>query len=160
MGVAGCGKSTVGEILARHFSLAYVEGDTLHDQSSVAKMSRGEALTDDDRWPWLQRIGERLASDGDPLVISCSALKRSYRDHIGRFAQSPVAFVHLAAEQSVVAERMAKRRDHFMPTSLLDSQYSTLESLQIDEAGITIDIAQSLEAVIADGVQYMQRQLL
>ncbi len=160
MGVAGCGKSTVGEALANHFALIYVEGDALHDQSNVAKMSRGEALTDDDRWPWLQRIGEQLANSDNPTVISCSALRRVYRDHIRKHAARPVVFVHLAAAQSVIAERMARRTDHFMPVSLLTSQFETLEPLQHDEAGIAIDISQTVERVIADTVEYAEPLLV
>lgn len=159
MGVAGCGKSTVAQALAKHLGVNYMEGDTLHDSSNVEKMSRGEALTDDDRWPWLQRIGQCLADNEGAMVISCSALRRVYRDRITQFAAKPVLFIHLAADQSVIAERMASRSGHFMPVSLLDSQYLALEPLQQDEPGTTIDISQSLETVMEDVIVYLKGQV-
>ncbi|OED37588.1 hypothetical protein AB833_22895 [Chromatiales bacterium (ex Bugula neritina AB1)] len=159
MGVAGCGKSTVAEAIAGRFQLPCIEGDALHDPASIEKMSRGEALTDADRWPWLERIGEHLAQSDVSVVISCSALRKVYRDRIRLKAGSTVAFIHLAADQSVIAGRMAKRTGHFMPVSLLSSQFNTLESLSDDETGVTIDIAQSLEQVLVDSARYVERAL-
>jgi len=157
MGVAGCGKSTVGSALAERFDFAYVEGDELHDASSIEKMSSGISLTDEDREPWLQRIGEQLANSAGPLVISCSALKRSYRDLIRLYAGKRVLFLHLSAPQAVIAKRMEQRAGHFMPPALLDSQFQTLEVLSNDETGAEIDITQSLERVITDASEVVER---
>jgi carbohydrate kinase (thermoresistant glucokinase family) len=143
MGVAGCGKSTIGAALAEQLGCAYVEGDDLHGEANISKMSSGQSLTDADRLPWLQRIGQQLANSNEPMVVSCSALKRSYRDTIRKSAGKPVLFVHLAAPQALIAERMSARRDHFMPTTLLDSQFQTLEPLQQDEVGAVVDISQT-----------------
>ncbi len=156
MGVAGCGKTTVGKALADHFNFRFVEGDELHDPASVEKMSRGEALTDSDRWPWLQRVGESMCSmnsDGSSAVVSCSALRRAYRDHICTHSNGAVLFVHLHADQAVIARRMAARVGHFMPASLLDSQYATLELLDQSETGILIDITPTMEEVIAVAIE-------
>lgn len=157
MGVAGCGKSTVGAALAEHFGFVYVEGDELHDASSIEKMSAGIGLTDDDRLPWLQRIGEQLANSAGPMVISCSALKRSYRDLIRLHAGKSVLFLHLSAPQPVIAKRMEQRAGHFMPPALLDSQFQTLEPLSNDETGTEIDITRSLEQVIDDASNVVAR---
>jgi carbohydrate kinase (thermoresistant glucokinase family) len=150
MGVAGCGKSTVGAALAEQLGCAYVEGDDLHDEANIKKMSSGQSLTDADRLPWLQRIGRQLADSGEPLVVSCSALRRTYRDTIRQAAGKPVLFIHLAAPQSLIAERMSARRDHFMPTTLLDSQFQTLEPLAEDEAGAVVDISQAPDQCVAE----------
>ena len=125
MGVAGCGKSSVGAQLAERFNCVFIEGDDLHDQSSIDKMSGGRSLTDADRGPWLQRIGNQLAISTDPVIVSCSALKRVYRDTIRIHAGKQVLFIHLSAPQSVIADRMQRRTGHFMPAELLDSQFQT-----------------------------------
>jgi carbohydrate kinase (thermoresistant glucokinase family) len=140
MGVASCGKTTLGEALAVHFGVPFVEGDRLHSPENVAKMSAGIPLTDDDRWPWLARVGDALAGDA-ACVASCSALKRSYRDAIRAHAKRDVAFVHLRGTREVLAARIAGRKGHFMPASLLDSQLKTLEMPGADETSVTIDIA-------------------
>lgn len=158
MGVSGCGKSTVGQALASQTGRVYVEGDTLHDAANVAKMSRGEALTDTDRWPWLSRIGKQLQSADEPLIVGCSALRKVYRDRIRSGAQGPVAFIHLAAEQSLIAQRLEQRAGHFMSPTLLTSQFETLEPLQADECGLAIDISRSVEQVIADAANFMRQQ--
>lgn len=150
MGVAGSGKSTVGEALAARMRARYYDGDDLHPKANIEKMSRGEALTDDDRWPWLTKVGEALGKADDTLIIGCSALKRSYRDRIRKEAGSAVTFIHLAGTREVIAGRMGARTGHFMPTSLLDSQFATLEPPAQDEHAVTVDIDQPLEGVVDD----------
>jgi gluconokinase len=149
MGVAGCGKSAVGAALAARIGAAYLDGDDLHPPANIAKMTRGEPLTDDDRWPWLTLIGQRLAMPDGILILGCSALKRRYRDHIREEAGAPVTFVHLFGSKDLITERMAARAGHFMPTSLIDSQFAALEPPAADENAITVDIDNSLEAIVA-----------
>lgn len=139
MGVAGCGKSTVGAALSEQLDIPYRDGDDLHSTEAVERMRAGIALTDDDRWPWLDRIAETLKSDA-PLIIGCSALRRVYRDRIRAGAGGEVSFVHLAGDRDLIAARMATRAGHYMPLSLLDSQFATLERPGPDEAiEVTID---------------------
>jgi carbohydrate kinase (thermoresistant glucokinase family) len=128
MGVSGCGKSTLAQALAQAWDLEWVEGDALHAQASVAKMRAGIPLQDDDRWPWLDRVGAALAAPGPGgRVITCSALKRSYRDRL-RAACPGLIFLFLDAPRSALVARMAQREGHFMPGALLDSQLATLEA--------------------------------
>lgn len=155
MGVAGCGKSSVGVALSAALGAPYRDGDDLHPPENIAKMSRGEALTDTDRWPWLTLVGQSLGRDA-PLIIGCSALKRSYRDHITTQAGAPVLFIHLSGAREVIEARMRARKGHFMPPALLDSQFATLELPLPDETAITVDIAQPLNAVIADIAQQIR----
>ena len=142
MGVSGCGKSTIGQALASEEGVPFVEGDQFHPPANVAKMSAGMALTDDDRADWLlalqaQILEARLNNAG--LVISCSALKRRYRDLL-RDGDPALCFAHLSGPKELIAARMQARVGHYMPTSLLDSQFRDLEPLQQGEAGITLDI--------------------
>lgn len=141
MGVASTGKSTIAAMLAGRLGWSFEEGDDLHPEANVAKMAAGHALNDDDRWPWLDRIAEwideRIAA-GEPGIVTCSALKRSYRDVLRRDA---VTFVHFAGERELILDRMLRRQGHFMPATLLDSQFATLEQLGSDEKHIVIDIA-------------------
>jgi gluconokinase len=140
MGVSGCGKSTVGGILAGRLGWDLGEGDDLHPPENVAKMAAGHALTDEDRWPWLDRVAEwiRERTDaGRPGIITCSALKRSYRDVL---RGDSVVFVYLRGTREQIAERLAKRHGHYMPASLLDSQFATLEEPTEDERRLVIDI--------------------
>jgi gluconokinase len=148
MGVAGSGKSAVGAALAERLGATYVDGDDLHPPQNIAKMSRGEPLTDDDRWPWLTLIGQRLAEPEGILIVGCSALKRRYRDLIRREAQGPVTFVHLSGTKELIAARMATRSGHFMPASLLDSQFAALEPPADDETAITVDIDRPLAEIV------------
>jgi len=150
MGVAGSGKSAVGAALAGRLGAVYVDGDDLHPPENIAKMSRGEPLDDADRRPWLMRVGERLADPQGILIIGCSALKRRYRDLIREQARAPVVFVHLAGTKALIAARMAERSGHFMPTSLLDSQFAALEPPGPDEDAVTVDIDKPLEALVAE----------
>ena len=150
MGVSGCGKSTVGERLADRLGLPFVEGDALHPPANVEKMRQGTPLTDADRWPWLARVGEHIAelAGGSGGVIACSALKRAYRDVL-RSQAGDIFFIHLAAPREVIAGRVAGRRHAYMPAALLDSQYADLEPLEPDEAGVTLDVSQPPDAVLA-----------
>ena len=147
-GVAGCGKSSVGAALGAALGLPYRDGDDLHPPENVAKMAAGVPLTDADRAPWLADVGAALATDA-PLIIGCSALKRRYRDQIRAAAGGAVTFVHLAGTRAVIEARMAARQNHFMPVSLLDSQFAALEPPQPDEASLTVNIDQPLERVVA-----------
>lgn len=148
MGVAGSGKSTIGPLLADELGAPFLDADTLHSEANVAKMSAGTPLTDDDRWPWLARVGRTLADSGRPgLVVACSALRRAHRQAIREHARS-VAFVHLAGSATILASRLSRRSGHFMPVSLLKSQLDTLEPLAADEAGVTVDIDRSAEDVV------------
>jgi carbohydrate kinase (thermoresistant glucokinase family) len=155
MGVASCGKTTLGEALAAHFGVLFVEGDNLHSSESVAKMSAGIPLTDEDRWPWLGRVGDALAGDA-ACVASCSALKRSYRDAIRAHAKRDVAFIHLHGTREVLAARIAGRKGHFMPASLLDSQLKTLEMPGADETSVTIDIALGPTAQLDHAIGFLK----
>lgn len=145
MGVAGCGKSSVGEALAQRLDIPYRDGDDLHTPQAVEKMRQGIPLTDDDRWPWLDRVAQVVATEA-PILVGCSALKRVYRDRIRAGAGGPVTFVHLSGSRDLIASRMAARTGHYMPTSLLDSQFAALEPPGPDEA-ITVDIDHTLPAI-------------
>jgi gluconokinase len=147
MGVSGSGKSTVGAALAGRLRVPFEDADDLHPQANIDKMSRGEALDDSDRYPWLEAIGEWLEAHPDGGVMTCSALKRKYRDQLRSHADD-LEFVHLDGTPEVIARRQASRPGHFMPPSLLTSQFSTLEQLQPDEHGVTIDVDQPVDAVV------------
>lgn len=156
MGVSGSGKTTVGLMLAERLGLPYYDGDDLHPQSNIDKMAQGIPLTDEDRWPWLQLIGEWLAERPEGGVIGCSALKRSYRDAI-RAASPGVVFVHVHGAKELLRERMAHRPGHFMPASLLDSQFDTLETLGDDEAGEVFDVADTPDRIVDAAVVWLHR---
>lgn len=147
MGVSGCGKSSVGQVLAARLGIPYRDGDDLHPPGNVQKMRAGTPLTDDDRWPWLDRVAATL-TDEAPLVMGCSALRRIYRDRIRARAGGPVRFVHLAGSRAVIAARVAARHGHYMPLSLLDSQFAALEAPGPDEA-LTVDAELPLPDLIA-----------
>jgi gluconokinase len=148
MGVAGCGKTSVGVALSAAMGVPYRDGDDLHPPANVAKMQAGTPLTDADRWPWLDLVAQALAADA-PLIIGCSALKRAYRDRIRAGAGGAVLFVHLAGSRAVIEGRMAARQGHFMPLSLLDSQFAALEPPAPDEGHLTVNIDQPLAAIVA-----------
>ena len=152
MGVSGCGKSTVGRLLADDLGLDYIEGDDLHPPENVARMAAGVALTDADRQGWLQALAQRLAdarAQDRGLVLSCSALKRSYRERL-RAAAPDVLFVHLQGPQALLAQRLAQRTGHYMPAVLLQSQFDTLEPPLPDENALQFDIGPEPEAIVAD----------
>ena len=147
MGVSGSGKSTVGAALAQRLRVPYGDADDFHPPANIEKMSAGEPLDDDDRRPWLEAIGRWLAEHDEGLV-TCSALKRSYRDLLRDF-RPDVVFVHLHGEREVIARRQASRPGHFMPASLLDSQFDTLEPLGDDERGVVVDVGPSVDEIVA-----------
>jgi gluconokinase len=151
MGVSGVGKSTVGAGLAHAFGVPFLEGDAYHPVANVKKMAAGIPLNDEDRAGWLQALAQeiRIASErGAGLVLSCSALKRRYRDLL-RQADPDLHFVHLRGPRDLIRERMTGRPDHYMPPSLLDSQMRDLEPLQDDEHGMALEIVHPPEALVA-----------
>ncbi len=154
MGVSGSGKSTIGALIAGAIGVPFVDGDALHPQSNIEKMAGGQPLDDSDRWPWLAVVGQTLAEAGragDGMVIACSALRRAYREAI--LTSAPKArFVHLDGSREVLSARIEGRSGHFMPPSLLDSQFATLEPLGPDEPGIVVDIDQPVAAIVSDAV--------
>ncbi|CAA0119818.1 Gluconokinase [Mycolicibacterium vanbaalenii] len=147
MGVSGSGKSTVGAALAQRLRVPFADADDFHPPANVAKMSAGEPLDDDDRHPWLDAIGQWLAGHPDGGVMSCSALKRKYRDQL-RGHCAAIEFLHLSGTPEVIGRRQASRPGHFMPASLLESQFKTLEPLESDEQGIDIDVDQNIDAIV------------
>ncbi|MBY0364437.1 MAG: gluconokinase [Phreatobacter sp.] len=151
MGVSGSGKSTVGLGLADALGWDFRDGDSFHPPANVAKMRSGAPLTDDDRWPWLDAISRHVAEledGGGHVVIACSALKRAYRDRL-RAAGARLRFIHLDGSFDLIDGRMRARRDHFMPPSLLESQFATLEAPAPDEKAVTVPIADDPEAIVA-----------
>lgn len=157
MGVAGCGKSTVGQAVADQIGALYRDGDDLHPAANIAKMESGTPLSDADRAPWLKDVGLQLKDAGGPVLIGCSALKRAYRDLIREAADTDVIFLHLAGARAVIEARMSQREGHFMPVSLLDSQFATLEPLGGDEAGFVVDIDQSFDDVVAEASEQLRQ---
>ena len=140
MGVSGSGKSTVAKGLSTVLGWEFAEGDAFHPDANVAKMRSGQALTDEDRWPWLEAIGTWISAKedaGESAVVTCSALRRSYRDLL-REGRPHVRFLHVTADTDVIRDRMEHRAGHYMPASLLPSQLATLEPLQPDEPGVVI----------------------
>jgi gluconokinase len=147
MGVSGSGKSTVGAALATTLGVSFIDGDDLHPAANVSTMAAGQPLTDGDRWPWLESVGRALAAASTTgLVVACSALRRVYRDAIAREAPD-VRFVLLDGSREVLAARLGARTEHFMPASLLDSQLATLETLESDERGVTLDIELPIDEI-------------
>ena len=153
MGVSATGKTTIAAQLADELGCEFIEGDELHPRRNIEKMESGVPLTDEDRWPWLQAIAEMVAvkdHEGTSTVVTCSALKRSYRDVLRDAA--PTFFVHLHAPFEVLEERMQHRTKHFMPTKLLHSQFDTLEELGDDESGAVVDVTPPVDEVVEEAV--------
>jgi len=152
MGVSGSGKSTIAEKLAERLGWVFEDGDRFHPASNVAKMSAGQPLTDEDRWPWLQAIADeidRVCKAGERAVIACSALKQAYRDVLVH-GRRDVRIVFLSGTQALIADRLARRKGHFMPPGLLDSQFRTLEPPEKSEHPVTVSIDASVEAIVED----------
>jgi gluconokinase len=158
MGVSGSGKSTVGAALAQRLRVPFADADDFHPEANVEKMTAGIALNDDDRYPWLEIIRDWLADHVDSGgVMSCSALKRKYRDQLRKHCPT-TEFVHLSGSPEVIAKRQASRPGHFMPASLLASQFATLEPLEPDEGGITLDVDHDIDSVVASYLERKQEE--
>lgn len=150
MGVSGCGKSTLGALLSQALGYPFLEGDAYHSPEAVAKMRGGEALTDDDRWPWLDRLGNAAATtaaDHGGAVVACSALRLAYRDRLRDAVGGGVRFVFLENSRERLLARVGNRPGHYMPPSLLDSQLATLERPVASEAAITLTTDEPPEAL-------------
>ena len=157
MGVSGSGKSTVGAALARRLDVPFADADAFHPEASIAKMAAGTPLTDEDRYPWLEAVGRWLADHHDGGVMSCSALKRSYRDTLRAHCPS-IEFLHLTGLLPVIARRQAGRPGHFMPSALLKSQFDILEPLAPDERGIALDVGATPDRIVQKFVDYLDKQ--
>ncbi|MQA11114.1 MAG: AAA family ATPase [Pseudonocardiaceae bacterium] len=153
IGVSGSGKSTVAGGLAEALEAPFAEADSFHPKANIDKMSAGQPLTDDDRWPWLRAIANWIGqcAERDGGVVTCSALKRRYRDLL-RSASNQVWFLHLHGDRDLIAKRMSGRSGHFMPPELLDSQFADLEPLAADEPGFVADVAHSPERIVESAV--------
>ena len=159
MGVAGCGKSTVADLLSAGLGWSFMDGDSLHPDSNIAKMESGQPLTDEDRWPWLEKVAawiEGQHAAGQDGIITCSALKRSYRDVLNRRGEG-VVFVYLAGKRRTLEDRMQARVGHFMPPGMLASQLATLEEPQPDEPSIRAPIEQSPTEIVEEVVKELER---
>ncbi|WNO75521.1 MULTISPECIES: gluconokinase [unclassified Streptomyces] len=157
MGVTGTGKTTIGPLVAEALGVPYAEGDDFHPPANIAKMSAGTPLDDADRWPWLDAIGQwALSRAGKGGVVSSSALKRAYRDRLRAVAPDAV-FLHLTGDRELIERRMTERKGHFMPTKLLDSQFATLQPLEDDEAGVSVDVSGSPEEITDRAVAALRR---
>ena len=162
MGVSGCGKTTIGQALAEHFKVPYIEGDTLHPIENVEKMRGGTPLADEDRWPWLSEIGRQLAqrsSGRSGAVATCSALKKAYRERLRAGAGQELRFVFLKCSKKELEARMAARVGHFMPASLLASQLATLEDPGGEAGTITVDGDGPHERIIEEVVRLIEAGL-
>lgn len=155
MGVSGCGKSTVGAELAEKLGIPFQEGDRLHPPANVEKMSAGTPLTDDDRWPWLDLVGAELRKgfEAGGVVISCSALKKSYRDRLRAATGGPLYFVYLEGSIELLTQRMGAREGHFMPLSLLKTQLDTLEVPTGEPGVVTVDIDATPEDIVDNALK-------
>jgi len=152
MGVSGAGKSTIADKLAERLGWNYQDGDRFHPPSNVAKMSAGQPLTDEDRWPWLRAIAdeiERVCKAGQHVVIASSALKRAYRDLLVH-GQPDVRIIYLKGPQELIESRLALRKNHFMPPGLLESQFKTLEPPDASENPVTVSIDGSVDSIVDD----------
>ena len=160
MGVSGCGKTSVAEGIAAALRFGFIEGDLLHPAANVEKMSRGVPLTDEDRWPWLDAIGREMGDavgKGQGIVVSCSSLRKAYRDRLRQAAGGDVTFVFLKGSRELLLERMRARKNHFMPVNLLDSQLATLEDPSNEPGVVVVDIAPPIATIIDESLRRLQR---
>lgn len=156
MGVAGSGKTLVGSALAERLALPFRDADAFHPPANIARMAAGQPLDDADRAPWLAAVGAWLAEHRETgAIVTCSALKRRYRDAL-RATAGDVPFLHLDGPREVVAQRVARREDHFMPASLVDSQYEALEPLEPDERGLCADFTRPVAELVAEFVRFLE----
>jgi carbohydrate kinase (thermoresistant glucokinase family) len=160
MGVAGCGKTTVAAILSGRLGWPFEEGDALHPQANIDKMASGHPLTDADRAPWLDLVAEwveECLDAGENGLITCSALKRSYRDIINRRGKG-VEFVYLAGTRELIGDRLVARHGHFMPPSLLESQFADLQEPSADEPAIRVDVGPAPSVIAQTIIQTLNLQ--
>ena len=157
MGVSASGKSSVAAGLSAALGLGWLDADALHPPANVAKMASGIPLTDPDRAPWLDRVGDELAQGAASggIIVACSALRREYRDRL-RDAANGVVFVHLTGSPQLLSARAAARTDHFMPASLLSSQLDLLQPLESDEPGVEIDVDASVADIVETAARWME----
>lgn len=155
MGVSGCGKSTVGEGLAEKLAVPFLEGDKLHPKANVEKMESGVPLNDEDRWPWLDLVGAELRKgyEANGIVVSCSALKKIYRDRLRDACGGPLSFVYLKGSLELLTERMGARTGHFMPLSLLKTQLATLEVPTGEPGVVTVSIDADPDTIVANAAK-------
>ena len=150
MGVSGSGKSTIGALLAERLGWPFADADGFHPPENVAKMAAGTPLTDEDRWPWLDAIAAHIGAArqaGRPVVVACSALRRAYRDRL-RAGHGDLIFLHLSGAPEVIAARQAARQGHFMPPSLMASQFATLEDTGDEADAVAVSVAVTPQAVV------------
>jgi len=155
MGVSGSGKTSVGAALARAWGFEFVDGDDLHPPANIEKMRGGIPLTDEDRWPWLEKVGAVMCSalmGGGGIVVACSALRRAYRNRLRLATGEAIRFIYLAVSREVIADRLASRSGHFMPASLIDTQFATLERPGIDESDAITVVADGPVARVVDAI--------
>lgn len=156
MGVSGSGKTSIGEGVAARLGVHFIEGDALHPAANVEKMSKGIPLTDEDRWPWLERIGGEIATSlakGEGIAVSCSALKRVYRERLRAAAGGHLYFIYLDGSKALLTKRMGERKGHFMPASLLESQLQTLEVPTGEPHVVTVDIDDTIEGIVEASIK-------
>jgi gluconokinase len=159
MGVSGAGKTSVADLLASRLGCTFVEGDRLHPEANVKKMAEGTPLTDEDRWPWLDIIGNQLRkarTAGEDIVVTCSSLKKIYRDKLRSAGGEPLYFVFLKGTPELLAERMGARKGHFMPSALLQSQLATLETPEGEAHVVTVDIDASLDDIVTNAIAKLE----
>jgi len=159
MGVSGSGKSTLGGALAHALHCTFLEGDQFHSSEAVAKMRSGVPLTDEDRWPWLDRLGHAIstrATDDGLVVAACSALRRVYRDRLRQAITAPLSFMLMDADHDELLRRMTGRPGHYMPPSLLTSQINTLERPDPQEHILTLDSRQPVTSLCAQALTWLQ----
>jgi carbohydrate kinase (thermoresistant glucokinase family) len=152
MGVSGSGKSTIGALLAEALGWPFADADGFHPAANVAKMAAGQPLTDADRWPWLDAIAAHIGASrtaGQPVVVACSALRRAYRERL-RAGHGDLIFLHLAGAPEVIATRQAARQGHFMPPSLMASQFATLEDPAAEADAVTVSVQASPHEVVGN----------